>query len=104
LRSGAGSSSPACGKKSPGGDRGLAECRKGSGTPLDLEKRRGAMCEAHAFVVRDGKEQRVLENVDRVELEGEEVRLVSVFGEQMSLSARLKLYDSRERKFLFELL
>jgi predicted RNA-binding protein len=60
------------------------------------------MCEAHAFVLKDGKEEMLLENVDLVDLEGDEVRLVSIFGEQKLLKARLKQYSNTERKILFE--
>jgi len=60
------------------------------------------MCEAHAFILEDGKEEKILESVDLVELEGDEVKLVSIFGEQKTLKARLKLYDNTRRKILFE--
>ena len=60
------------------------------------------MCEAHAFIIKDGKEKKVLENVDLVELEGDEVRLINIFGEQKILKAKLKLYNNSEGKILFE--
>ena len=60
------------------------------------------MCEAHAFILRDGKEEKVLESVDLVELEGGEVKLVSIFGEQKIFKGRLRLYDNTKRKILFE--
>jgi predicted RNA-binding protein len=60
------------------------------------------MCEAHAFFLREGKEEKIMENVDLVEMEGDEVRLVSIFGEQKTLKARLKRYHNTERKILFE--
>ena len=60
------------------------------------------MCEAHAFILEDGKEEKILESVDFVKLEGDEVKLVSIFGEQKTLKARLKLYDNTRRKILFE--
>jgi len=60
------------------------------------------MCEAHAFIIKDGKEEKVLENVDVVELEGDEVRLINIFGEQRILKAKLKLYNNSEGKILFE--
>ncbi len=60
------------------------------------------MCEAHAFIIKDGKEEKVLENVDLVELEGDEVRLVNIFGEQRTIKAKLKLYNNSEGKILFE--
>jgi len=60
------------------------------------------MCEAHAFIVKNGKEEMILENVDLVELEGDEVRLIDIFGEQKILKAKLKLYNNSEGKILFE--
>jgi predicted RNA-binding protein len=60
------------------------------------------MCEAHAFILKNGKEEKVLEDVDLVELDDDEVKLVSIFGEQKTLRARLKFYSNTERKILFE--
>ena len=60
------------------------------------------MCEAHAFILKDGEEEKVLESVDLVELEGDEVKLVSIFGEQKTLKARLKLYNNTKGKIVFE--
>lgn len=60
------------------------------------------MCEADAFVLRNGKEEKVLENVDLVSLEGDDVKLVSIFGEQKTLRARLKQYNNTEGKIVFE--
>ena len=60
------------------------------------------MCEAHAFIIKNGKEEKIMESVDRVELEGDEVKLVNIFGEQKTLKANLKLYNNSERKIIFE--
>ena len=60
------------------------------------------MCEAHAFILKDGEEEKVLESVDLVKMEGDEVNLLSIFGEQKTLKARLKLYDNTKRKIIFE--
>ena len=60
------------------------------------------MCEAHAFILKDEEEEKVLESVDIVELEGDEVKLVSIFGEQKTLKARLKLYNNTKGKIVFE--
>ena len=60
------------------------------------------MCEANAFVLIDGKEEKLLENVDLVSLEGDDVKLVSIFGEQKILKARLKQYNNTEGKIIFE--
>ncbi len=60
------------------------------------------MCEAHAFILKDGREEKLLENVDLVEMEDEGVKLVNIFGEQKVLKARLRLYSNSERKIVFE--
>jgi predicted RNA-binding protein len=60
------------------------------------------MCEANAFVLIDGKEEKLLENVDLVSLEGDDVKLVSIFGEQKTLKARLTQYNNTEGKIIFE--
>jgi predicted RNA-binding protein len=60
------------------------------------------MCEANAFVLIDGKEKKLLENVDLVSLEGDNVKLVSIFGEQKTLKAKLKQYNNTEGKIIFE--
>lgn len=60
------------------------------------------MCEANAFVLIDGKEEKLLENVDLVSFEGDDVKLVSIFGEQKTLKARLKQYNNTEGKIIFE--
>jgi len=65
--------------------------------------RRGfRMCEAHAFILRDDAEERILENVDQVEVEGDEIRMINIFGEQKILKARIKSYNSTESKILLE--
>jgi len=60
------------------------------------------MCEAHAFILKDGKEEMFLESVDLMEMEEDEIKLVSIFGEQKTLRARLKIYDNTNRKIVFE--
>ncbi len=60
------------------------------------------MCEAHAYIVKDGQEERILESVDQVETEGDEIRLISIFGEQKMIKAKLKRYDNRQGKIVFE--
>lgn len=59
------------------------------------------MCEAHAFILKNGKEEKLLESVDLVELEGDEARLINIFGEQKTLRARLKVYNNSEGKIVF---
>ena len=60
------------------------------------------MCEAHAFILKDGTEEKILEDVDQVEVEGSLTRLISIFGEQKMLKARIKSYNNSERKIILE--
>lgn len=60
------------------------------------------MCEAHAFMLKDGKEEKILESVDLVEFKEDHILLTSIFGEQKSLNAKFKLYNNSEGKILFE--
>lgn len=60
------------------------------------------MCEAHAYLLRNGVEDKILESVDLVEFDGDQVKLVNIFGEQKILKARLSRYDGRQGKMLFQ--
>ena len=61
------------------------------------------MCEASAFIIKDGREELVMESVDLLEPEEEnEYKLVSIFGEQKTLKARLVRMNLVDHKILFE--
>jgi predicted RNA-binding protein len=61
------------------------------------------MCEANAYLLRDGSEQLVMESVDIVEPEvTDQYRLVSIFGEQKTVRGQIKLLSLVEHKILFE--
>ncbi len=48
------------------------------------------MCEANAYLMEeDGKESLLMEAVDKVEPDGNGVRLVSIFGEQKFIKGRV---------------
>ena len=60
------------------------------------------MCEAHAFILRDGREEKLLENVDEVNVDGEEIRMTNIFGEQKIVKARIKSYNNSQGKLVLE--
>jgi predicted RNA-binding protein len=60
------------------------------------------MCEAHAYILRNGQEVKLLENVDQVEVEGDEIKMVNIFGEQKILKARIKSYNNTDSKIVLE--
>ena len=61
------------------------------------------MCEANAYYHKNGEEELILESVDVVEPEaGGQFRLVSLFGEQKIIKAKLKSMNLVNHKILFE--
>lgn len=61
------------------------------------------MCEASAFFFKDGQEELILESVDLIEPEEQDqFRLVSIFGEQKIIKAKLKSMNLVGHKILFE--
>ncbi|MDB9822506.1 CooT family nickel-binding protein [Deltaproteobacteria bacterium] len=60
------------------------------------------MCEAHAFLLKKDIEEKILENVDRLEVEGDEIRMINIFGEQKILKARIKSYNGSDSRILLE--
>jgi predicted RNA-binding protein len=62
------------------------------------------MCEAHAFVLQDHTETRLLDSVDELEINGDEIRMINIFGEQKIIKGTLKSYNNSQRKILIEAL
>jgi predicted RNA-binding protein len=60
------------------------------------------MCEANAFIIRDGQEELLLESVDVLEQENGNIRLVNIFGEQKVLPARIKKMSLVDHKIILE--
>ncbi|MCA1989809.1 MAG: CooT family nickel-binding protein [Desulfarculus sp.] len=62
------------------------------------------MCEATVYVAKaDGGQEVLLEDVDLVEFEdGDQVRLVSIFGDQLSLRARVRSMSLAAHRILLE--
>jgi len=47
------------------------------------------MCEANAYLIEENNQKLIMESVDTVEPEGDGVRLVSIFGDQKYVKARV---------------
>ena len=43
------------------------------------------MCEAHAYLLKDKIEEKILESVDLIEMDGEDIKMVNIFGEQKTI-------------------
>lgn len=56
------------------------------------------MCEANAYLIEDKETKLIMEAVDTVEPEGDHIKLVSIFGDQKIIKARihsLSLVDNK---------
>ncbi len=61
------------------------------------------MCEANAYLLKDGKEELVLEAVDLVEPQADGAfRLVDIFGGQKLVRGRLKVMNLVDHRIVFE--
>ncbi len=60
------------------------------------------MCDIDAFIMANGIEEKVLENVERVEMQGDQMKLSNIFGEQKMLKARFTYYDNSDKRMIFE--
>jgi len=61
------------------------------------------MCEANAYLMKDGSEELIMESVDLVEPEETgSYRIVSIFGDQKTIKARIKQMALVDHKIIFE--
>ena len=60
------------------------------------------MCDTNAYLIRDGAEEKILDSVEVIEVQGDEAELVNIYGERKTLRARLKLFDNSQGKLVFE--
>ena len=60
------------------------------------------MCESSAYILKDGKEELVLEDVDIMERDGDQIKLRSIFGEEKVIKAKIKRLSLVEHKILLE--
>ena len=61
------------------------------------------MCEANAYIFKEGEEQLIMESVDIVEPEGADCwRLMGIFGDQKTVKGRIKGMNLVNHKIIFE--
>ena len=60
------------------------------------------MCEATAYLIHDGKEELVLENVDELHAQGNTITIISLFGDQRILEAQIKMISFVDNKIVLE--
>jgi predicted RNA-binding protein len=63
------------------------------------------MCEANAYLIKEGQEELLMEAVDTIAPEGDDAwRLVNIFGNQKTVKGRIIGMKLVDHKILFEAL
>lgn len=60
------------------------------------------MCEANAYLLKEGKEELILEAVDKIENEGTTIRIENIFGEQKVVNGRIRSMSLVNHRILIE--
>ena len=60
------------------------------------------MCEANAYLIEGQKTKLIMEAVDTVEPEGEKIKLISIFGDQKIMKARIHSLSLVDNKIYLE--
>jgi predicted RNA-binding protein len=60
------------------------------------------MCESTAYIIKDGREEPVLESVDLLDEDEDKVKLTSIFGEEKTFRARVKVLSLVDHKIILE--
>jgi predicted RNA-binding protein len=58
------------------------------------------MCEANAYWLKEGQEELLMSEVDKIEPDGDDLRLVSIFGEQKVVKASIHSLNLINHKIL----
>ncbi len=60
------------------------------------------MCEAHAYLSKQGREELVMQSVDVVRPEGDTLYIQNIFGEQRWLKGRIKEMNLVQHRIVLE--
>ncbi len=60
------------------------------------------MCDVHVFVQKDSGEEKVMENVEHIEAQGDALTMRNIYGQEKSLKARFVLYDNDAGKVVLQ--
>lgn len=60
------------------------------------------MCESTAYLLKDGKEELLLEGVDLLENRDGRVRMVNIFGEEREIEAQIEVLSLVDHKIILE--
>ncbi len=60
------------------------------------------MCEANAYLIKEGKEELILEDISILRPENGELYLQNIFGEQRRIKARIKEMNLLDHRIILE--
>ena len=60
------------------------------------------MCQSSAYLDRDGEEELILEDVGLIRPEGDKILLISIFGEEQVVDAKIELIDLLHHKIVLK--
>ena len=60
------------------------------------------MCEASAYILKNGQEELLLSEVDIIEPDGDDLRLISIFGEQKVVKADIHSLNLVNHKIILK--
>ncbi|AEA46140.1 CooT family nickel-binding protein [Archaeoglobus veneficus] len=60
------------------------------------------MCESKVVKRKNGEEELLMEDVVRIEVDGDKIRLFGIFGEFKEISGRIVLMDMRSHRVVVE--
>jgi len=60
------------------------------------------MCEANAYLLKEGKEELILEDISVLRPEKEELYLQNIFGEQKRIKARIREMNLLDHRIVLE--
>jgi predicted RNA-binding protein len=60
------------------------------------------MCQSNAYLEHDGQEEIILEDVGLIKPEGDKILLISIFGEEQLVDAKIKAIDLLHHKIVLE--
>jgi predicted RNA-binding protein len=60
------------------------------------------MCEANAYLLKNGKEELILEAVDVLERDGDQVKMANIFGEQKVIKGSIQRMSLVNHKIILQ--
>ncbi len=60
------------------------------------------MCESTAYLLQNGVEELFFKDVDALTVEGDEIKLVDIFGDTKTLTGRVKQFSLVDHKIFLE--